>query len=418
MNIPSSNNHYALLALFLSPWKDEETVYNLSEYIQKGSLNWGRILFMANLHFCAPLWFVNLRKDGFLPLLPKELQSYLLHLHQANMERQDALRKAAKEIISNLNHIEIPVILLKGAATFCDDLYEDAGARMMGDLDFLVKVRHIEPVKNLLRQLGYDAQADCFGTSGFFDSSLPHHLPRYLKSGTPVAVEIHFQTAKGQANRVLPTDFTWANKEIKRWEGLNPGVLTPTYRLLHNTVHALVPKEAYTTSIVPLSQLAEFAYLVRRYGSVIDWREWFERGNSQCLGFQFRVYLTLAHTLMGMPYPIDVPRVAFAGLHLARLSGASNNRANYLSGFETPPETAAKRIKAVAVRILIIVFRRMNKPSWVWHNLCYRQGLRNIPIRLYCLSVFFFRRFNFKQTFDFRMLNTKFKKMLYLIKKQ
>ncbi len=417
MNIPSFNNHYALLALFLSPWKDEETVHSLSNFVQKGSVDWGRLLYMANLHFCAPLWFASLRKDGLLPLLPLDLQTYLLHLHQANMERQDAFRKAAIEIVSNLNDIEVPVILLKGVATFCDDLYQDAGARMMGDLDFLVKVQHIEQVRNILLRHGYNEQADCWKTSGFFNSNAPHHLPNFVKPGTSVAVEMHFQTARGQAGRVLPTDLSWTNKKSIAWEGLNPFLLIPTYRLLHNTVHALVPQEAYTTSIISLNQLAEFAYLVHRYSSVIEWREWLVRGANQGLSRQFRFYLTLVNSLMGMPFPEQVGRVAFPGLHVARISAAGNNRANYLSGCETPLETVPARIKDVVVRIYINVFKRLNRPAWVWQNLCYKQGLRNFPLRLYCLYVFFFRRINFKNLFGIKTIYRKFKKMKFLMKK-
>ena len=131
MNIPPLNNHYALLALFLSPWKDKETIHRLSNFVRRENVNWGRLLYMANLHFCGPLWFASLRKDGLLPLLPLDLQTYLKHLHQANSERQDAFRKVAIEIVSILDDIDIPVILLKGVATFCDDLYQDPGARMM-----------------------------------------------------------------------------------------------------------------------------------------------------------------------------------------------------------------------------------------------------------------------------------------------
>ena len=152
----------------------------------RGTLIANRLLYMANLHFCAPLWFVRLKKDGVLPICCRWIcKYYLQYLHQANVERQDAFLAGRPEIVTKLRDLEVPVILLKGAATLCDDLYQDAGARMMGDLDFLVKTQHIEPVKNLLWQLGYDQQADCFGTSGFFDSNRPHHLPRYLKPGHP-----------------------------------------------------------------------------------------------------------------------------------------------------------------------------------------------------------------------------------------
>ena len=69
MKIPSFKNQYALLALFISPWKDAETIEALADAIQQGDEDWGSLLYMANLHFCSPLWFVRLRKDGLLPLL-------------------------------------------------------------------------------------------------------------------------------------------------------------------------------------------------------------------------------------------------------------------------------------------------------------------------------------------------------------
>jgi len=417
MNIPPLNNHYALLALFLSPWKDEKTIHRLSNFVLRENVNWGRLLYMANLHFCAALWFVSLRKDGLLPLLPLDLQTYLKHLHQANTERQDAFRKAAIEIVSILDDIDVPLILLKGVATFCDDLYQDPGARMMGDLDFLVKVQHIEQVRNILLRHGYDEQADCFGnSSGFFNSNAPHHLPRFVKPGTPVVVEMHFQTARGQAGRVLPTYLSWTNKKSITWVGLNPFVLIPTYRLLHNTVHALVPFKEYQNSIISLSHLAEFAYLVHRYSPVIEWREWLVRGAKQGLNRQFRIYLTLANSLMGMPFPEQVGRLGFPGLHVARISAACNNRANYLSGCETALYTVPKRIKDVAVRIYINVYRQLNRPAWEWQNLCYIKGLRNFPLRLYCLFVLFFRR-NFKNLFGIKTTYGKFKKLKFLMEK-
>jgi hypothetical protein len=418
MNFPLSvNNPYALLALFLSPWKCRETVNALANVIRQNTIDWGSLLYMANLHFCAPLWFVRLQQDGLLSLLPLDLQTYLDHLHQANAERQETFRQAAIEIVSNLHDLEVPVILLKGVATLCDDLYADPGARMMGDMDFLVQKQHIQAVKNLLAHLGYDEQVDSFGPPGYFNSSSPHHLPRYLKTGTPVAVEIHFQTAKGHADRVLSNDLSWANKEIMNWMSLTPWVLAPTYRLLHNAVHALVPNQAFSTSILSLGQLAEFAYLARRYASVIDWRVWWQTGAARGMSRQLRIYLTLAHQLMGMPYPENVPGVLLAGMHVARITGAANNRADYLCGHEVPPESAAERIKAVAVRIYTVVFQRLNRPVWIWRNLCYRKGVLHLPRRLFWWLVFTGRRIEFKKTLNMATISRKFNKMKSLLKK-
>jgi hypothetical protein len=98
------------------------------------------------------------------------------------------------DTVRNNGH-DVPAILIKGAATFVDNLYGDQGARMMEDIDFLVKLNHTEKIRNLLLQLGYDEQPDYFEHSvGFSDSDLPHHMPRFLKPKTPVAEKVYHQT--------------------------------------------------------------------------------------------------------------------------------------------------------------------------------------------------------------------------------
>jgi hypothetical protein len=396
----------------LSPWKDEEIIRCLFDFLKKSKIDWERLLFMANLHYCTPLWFISMQRDELLPLLPLDLQIYLKHLYLSNLERQEAFQQAIREILSNAHDMGIPVILLKGAASFCDDLYNDKGARMMGDIDVLVKTQNIKPMKMIMKKLSYEEQESCFGKPiTILASRQPHHLPRYLKPETPVAVEIHFETAhRGQASRVLPTEMSWANKEMKLWEGLQAFILNPTYRLLHNTVHTLLPNRAYTSSIIPLNHLVEFAYLVRRYPSFIDWRAWLMRGTEQQLNRQFRIYLTLAHNLMDMPFPKQVRKIDLAGLQVARISAAANNRANDLMGHENKNNTAAMRIKDLSIRIYIYLFYRLTKIAWDWQNLCYEKNFDKIPLRLFCLASLILKRVNLRRSFDnykrlFRMFN-------------
>ena len=161
----------------------------------------------------------------------------------------------------------------------------------------------------------------------------------------------------------------------------------------------------------------EFTYLVRRYESDINWREWLEKGSNQGLDREFRGYLTLAHRLMGMPFPKDVPRIHFVNVHVARISHAGNNRANYLSGCESPSEKACERIEAVASRMLNMLHDRLKNPAWVWQNLCYKEGIRNIPIRIFYLFKFFVKRTHFKKTFNINNLLSKSKKAIFLLKK-
>ena len=415
MKVPSQDNPYAFLACFLSPWKDAKTIETLAEEIDRGKVHWESLLHMANVHLCTPLWLVRLRKDGLLPFLPPDLRRYLESLHEANVARNQALRKATRELLSKLNESNVPAILLKGAASFCDDLYEDVGARMMVDIDVLVKPQHSELVRDRLLELGYHEEPDGFGESvGCFDSYAPHHLPPFRKPGTPAVIEVHIRPSRGQAGRVLPLDVVWRHSQVKTWEGLSPLVLAPSYRLLHHTAHALVPFGQFVGSTVSLAQLAEFAYLVARYGSALNWSEWFRRGASQGLGRQFRVYLNLAHELMAMPLPLEVTRVCWARRHVARVSVAANYRA-CLYGHQNPPASLVERGKWLGIGIYVLLHRCLTRPLWVWHNLCYKKGLRSVPFRLFHLFRFFVRRRANKSRLGRKAPRNTGKKMAFLL---
>jgi hypothetical protein len=159
-NSLKTDNSYALLANFLAPVKSVEQLAALRKLILAERVRWPELLYMANLQLCTPLWYVQLKRDGLLALLPEELQEYLAALHQANVERNAELRAGLEELLQLLASVGIDALLLKGAATFCDDLYADPGARIMGDLDILVERARAEEARDLLLGIGYEEILD------------------------------------------------------------------------------------------------------------------------------------------------------------------------------------------------------------------------------------------------------------------
>jgi hypothetical protein len=373
------DNPYALLAFFLSPCNNDAAAVPLLQAAEQKKIDWGNQLYRANLNFCTPLWYVRLRQKGFLPSLPGELQEYLRLLHQANIERNHAFRLALEELLRTFQVLGIRTLLLKGAATFCDDLYEDPGARMMGDLDILIEPQFSEKARAALLQLGYEQQGRREqGEIDIFSGNRYHHLPRFNKPGTSVAVEIHTRTARRQDGRTLPDDLAWKGSEEAILEGFETAVLSPTHRLLHNTVHALVPQRNFIRSSIALAHLAEFASLSRRYESRLDWEEWFRRGAGQKLGMEFIVYLSLAHRLMALPWPDCVPRRFTAGIHLFRILAAGKQG---VADGESPSIVRAKII-ALATRFLLKIYYRAKEPAWMWSNLYYAPEGANFPLRV------------------------------------
>jgi hypothetical protein len=394
MKFISLDNSYALLGLSLSPRTDEEHLSILEEAIIPKRVSWEALLYQANINYCTPLWYVRLRQKNLLPLLPPELREYLRLLHQANAERNLAFRQALRELLIELQEREIPSILLKGAATFCDDLYGDDGARMLGDLDILVGPKHLAVVREVLKNLGYREVSPDDKEDGpvFTPAYRSHHLPRLNKSGTPVDVEIHFGVSRGQKGNILPAELAWQHREEVVFDGIPVSMLDPTRRLLHNTVHALVSDRRFIRSHVSLRDLAEFAAIVNQAGSDIAWNEWFGRGAFNGLGGEFNVYLVLGFGLAGLTFPQGFSESFSTRVKVARILAA----AKHAGGPEDLMSTTGNGLKRQGVRIWVKASYHARLPFWLWRDPCYAQGVRKMPMRMRCMAAIYRRMFRVK----------------------
>ncbi len=327
--LPAVEDHFGWLAAFLSPFKSDASLNELSAAIGNGDMQWGPILRQANLHFCTPLWFGSLQRDGIIHLIPDELQDYLSLMHQANTERNEQFRQVLEAILIEFERYGISNVLLKGAATFCDHLYPAPGDRMMGDLDILVEPRLAGEAWALLRDLGFreETRVTRSSRSRFRGNGL-HHLPRVNLPGTPVDVELHTSVGGLQSDRVLPVEEAWRHTLPVRLGNARTLILEPTYRLIHNTTHALVPHQEFIGSNVALRQLTEFAFLAKRYNTSVVWGQWHAAGSKERLGFEFLCYLQLTQHLMGMRMPPDIAWSRRASLHVWRIRVAARHGKN------------------------------------------------------------------------------------------
>lgn len=363
------NKPYILLAAFLSPCKTTEHIDALRKLIVAEQIAWPKLVYLANLQLCTPLWYVCLRRDGLLELLPEDLQEYLQQLHQANVERNAEMRQGLEELLQILAQQDIVPLLLKGAATFCDDLYGDPGARVMGDLDILFETGQVETARQVLLDLGYQEIPDPgMDFEGIATDERHHQLPRYYKPGTPVVVEVHFKVSYGQSGRVLPAAIARKNSINVSLGGLGASILNPTWRLLHNTVHGVLPHCEFIRGNISLLQLAEFAHLARAYGQQIDWTTWFSVADQYQLITEFSAYQRLARDLMFLDGQVEISSRSRVTFHQRRILGVAEGLAKQ----EKPSRP-----------LLATVYYYLNLPLWVWRNICYIEGVRNIPLRLF-----------------------------------
>ena len=154
------NNTYALLALFLAPVKSVSSLETLKNAIINEQIELGPLLLQANIQMCTPLWVARLEQDGLLSYLPKDFQEYLQAIYQANVERNAELKAGLTELLTEFEKNDVESVLLKGAATFVDDLYESPGARFMGDMDILVDKGKITTCESILEKLQYEVMVN------------------------------------------------------------------------------------------------------------------------------------------------------------------------------------------------------------------------------------------------------------------
>ena len=373
-NLPMHNT-YALLAIFLAPNKCKETHTALKEAIQNEELEWESLLLQANIQMCTPLWYARLKQDDLLQYLPQELQEYLEVIYEANEERNDALQSGLVELLSEFQKEGVKNILLKGASTFVDDLYGSSGARYMGDLDILVERDKLDSCESILEKLEY-VEFIPEGVEPSMEND-HHHINRYIKPGTPVAVEIHYKTGSGQIGRIVKLGGVWGNKEEVICEKQHTAIMSPTHRILLTTTHSLLQDREFLYGAISLRQLAEFSALAMRYRHDIDWGRWYQIALSNNLKSEFITYLTLAHDLMEVPWPEAIPCIPERGFHQGRilLKGGALSRVK-----DSPLEKNEYITRYLGRLYFVIKF-----PGWVWNNMFYTSTALDVPLIFYVL---------------------------------
>lgn len=376
------NRPYELLAFFLSPWKEDGDRLVLKNAIIRNEIRWESLVYLANINLCTPLWYVRLRQDDLLGCLPLELKEYLAAIYQINLERNLAFIEELRNLLSQFERKGIPIILLKGAATFCDELYEDAGARVMEDIDLLVDPENTGPAMAVLGEAGYKEIID----PGMVFEGLPtdsrhHHLHPHIKPGTTLKVEVHYKVIKGQSGDLFLNGRPWKNIAAAELGKIKTRVLNPTFRVMHNTAHAMIPGCEFIRGYVSLLQMAEFSYLAKRYKQDISWDLWQQSGVRTGLGTEFYTYLLLAHRLFNMPYPRELIKPGRAGIHAARIiiAGEDAVKRRFASG------SLLDKSRALAVRLLVTSYYYLKLPAWVWRNICYTEESGKTLIRLWYL---------------------------------
>jgi len=291
-----------------------ESISALRTAIHSGQLPWETVVSLANNHLLTPAMWVVLTKKNLTDELPDELRDYLRELHQLSKERNAKLRAQLLEAVRQLNRIDITPVLLKGAMHLVTDVYGDAGARIMTDIDLLVAREKIEECLTALHALKYQADEDIH--NDYHEDH--HHCAPLFRPGDYGSLEIHRSLTENPYADILPTEIALAEAQPLVFQGLSMRVLSPTHRLLHNILHSQLVDHNHADGIIPSRSLYEVVTESTANQQRVDWSIIQSRMEQHNRGEALGAYLYMAHTLFGMSFPKGMEKTLSSQLYYQR----------------------------------------------------------------------------------------------------
>jgi len=282
----------------LSPHSLPGVVEVYREEIRNNLVKWEPIVALANEHLLVPALWVSLRDKTLDRDLPEDLRQYLLDFHKLNLERNARLKSQIEEAARRLNQIGIEPVLLKGAAHLFSDDFRDLGARMMTDIDILVREKHVAQSVTALMDIGYEQDE-------VFAKEYPdhHHWAPLFRKGDYAAIELHRRLLFSESEDALDGEAVWNSLEPVNHSGIKLWILNTDYRILHNIIHAEITDRSYYRAQFPLRSLHETAVLACSRGPDIDWGRMSDNLRSKRSRIVMDAYLYLLHKTFRIKIP-------------------------------------------------------------------------------------------------------------------
>lgn len=202
----------------------------------------------------------------------------------------------AEELASLLRRFQehrLPCIPLRGPA-LAEQLYGDATARAMGDLDLLVRRDRLSDVEHILTAAGYREIDRRPGFARTFSYTLEFVKER---NGS-INVEPHWTIAYPPSVDRMDMDAVWVRAVPGTVVGVNTQVLSRTDLLLHLCFHLIHKGEQ-----APLLWWYELNLVIRQEPDTLDWTQVLHNARRTGQGELLAELLDEVCTLFGSPIP-------------------------------------------------------------------------------------------------------------------
>ena len=192
------------------------------------------------------------------------------------------------EVLAALSWRGVEALILKGAH-LAATVYADPGARLIRDLDLLVRREALPAAVAALEALGYRSPV---GSLQLKVTS--HHLPRYMRAGR-TAIELHWRLSMDSDD---PPGL-WERAIQVAAPGINARGLGPTDLLLHLALHAARSHRCH----MGLRPWHDMALTMQHYAAALDWDLLVRSCREQDATRPAALAFLLAHDLAGAEPP-------------------------------------------------------------------------------------------------------------------
>jgi hypothetical protein len=241
--------------------------------LDRSESEWARLIYIANLHYAAPLLHDAVYARGLLARLPDDIRGYLVAIRHAN------------------------------------------DSRMMVDVDVLVPSGVEDVAWNAMADLGYRAVDDD-------DYSRAHQMNAIHREGAVATIEIH--RTPGPQRTLVTVDEAYADSALVSAESGRCRVMSTDHSVRHALFHGQVQDFHYWFARPQLRTLLDLRRYIDTHGPDIDWAGVVRSFDDEGYGRVVEGTLALLHAWLGVEPPPAVPLTKRSRRYVERCTGRLN----------------------------------------------------------------------------------------------
>jgi hypothetical protein len=281
-----------------APW-DPTALESARKLTAQGDLDWEALLDPAYFRGMAPLFYSIVRGQD---LLPPAVEHELRLAYFQNAKRNVRLFHELEGMLRRLTAVDVPVVLLKGAA-LAESVYENQAVRPVGDFDLLVRRQDMPTALDALAALGYEPSRT---ETHAGDLATYENEIALVKPGETVCpIEVHWSLFDSPYyQHRVPMDWFWQSALPMKVGRVATLMLGPEAQVLHLCGHLLL-HHGSGGDFSP-RWLYDVAAVIASYGERIDWDEVLRRAQVYDLVLPLQRVLPRVSDGWEVPLPVGV----------------------------------------------------------------------------------------------------------------